>query len=130
MLDFIFILCITEGNLELVTLVLPIHAIFLTPSISIHVSPETRKNITFRIVASLISIIVVAAGISNYFLMINEDNLQSYQIYYTLLAAFSLPGAIISASFLVLLTFGVRSQSQKLIMMTPQHFQSIHIPMV
>ena len=127
--DAIFLLGFLEDDLSVVSFVLPIHAIFLVPSIIFQVSPGMRNSDAFRALANLISIIVVVAGIINYFLMINEDDPSTFLLYYLVFIGFTLPGAIISASLLLLLIFGVYQPEPRL-MMVPQEYQSIHTPMV
>ena len=116
-------------DLDMIIYILPTHAIILLPSILYQVSPEIRDNITYKTISNLISFIMVGFGVINFFLLSCEDDPITLLLYYLIFISVSLPGAIISASLLLLLKFEILQPEPRL-MMVPQDCESIHTPMV
>ena len=110
-------------------IILTIYSFFMIPSILFQLYPKIRENLTFRSVASMISVIMIVVWIINFFAMINATDFTTMIIFYGFLLVFTGPGAIISASLLLLLAFGIHQPEPRL-MMVPQEFQSIQTPMV
>mmetsp|Transcript_25817 Transcript_25817/g.22884 ORF Transcript_25817/g.22884 Transcript_25817/m.22884 type:complete len:164 (-) Transcript_25817:124-615(-) len=134
--DLILIGYLGTGGADIIAFVLPFHLLILVPSGLYQLYPGIRSNETFRSFSYFISWLFIIGIFVNIFLGNQQGTSVSALLYLFLFLFFTLPGAIVSITLLLVLALGNNENKEQVLMapqqyyMTPQQHLSSKEPMV
>ena len=128
-LDIIFAIGISAGDITMLLIVAFFHSLILFPSIMYQASPKVAQETTFRMIAMFVGVLSIALATLNYIGMERQDDATVMMLYWIVFIFFTLPGAIVGGS-LILILFVNKEKQQPRYIMVPQNYMNIEEPMV